>query len=273
MTEFVNTLAKKHTNKVFTESTDGKDEYLSSLSDDEWRQKFTTTENFDAAQKLLKFGDDKNMKKLSGAGLNTGKVNTTGSAPRPQIIHSVVGFCPNVPRFLMGAPACMNDVKRKIFKISKVINVFYNLSVSWKVKTTTIANTNAALVNALLALEMNGYRVNLYVGEYSKCKDEYFLCAVKIKDSATVLDKKKIAYPLVNPSFFRRHMFRALETSDVTEKGWSDNYGYPTGKEKANQVKAALKTKGINLDTYISFNDISYMSSQDILNTCFADHK
>ena len=266
VTEFVNSIKDKEVNPLFQGVE-------ASLYESKYYTKFSSTENFTHAQNLLKLGDTDNMKKLSAAGLNVGTVKSIGSAPRVQRYNSVVGFCPNVARYLQGAPDNMINVRRKIFKTSKVINVFFNISVCYKTNAKVIIQTNAAFVNALLALESKGYRVNLYAGESSCVKDEYFICAVKIKDSATFFDKKKIAYPLVNPSFLRRHMFRALETSGVTYKDWQNSYGYRTTKNDNKTIKTGLQKVGVKCDTIVSLTDIIGMSSQEILDTCFANRK
>lgn len=268
VTEFVNDLKNKPVNPIFTDCQ-------KSLSEESWYKDFTATDNFSVAQDLLKYGDTANMQKMSAAGLNVGTVKSTGSVPRAQRYNSVVGFCPNVPRYLQGAPANMINVRRKVFKTSKVVNVFFNLSVPGNTSANDIVDTNVAFVNALLALENKGYRVNLYAGKasFESGSGQMFLCAVKIKDSATFFDKKKIAYPLINPSFQRRHMFRALEVSEVTSSHWAHGYGYPaTGSDKE-EVNDALKQTGVNCDTVVCLSDILGWSSQDILNRCFSSRK
>ncbi len=266
VTEFVNDLKNKPVNPIFSGSEE-------SLSEDNYYKDFAGTESFAVAQDLLKYGDTDNMQKMSAAGLNVGSVKSIGSASRVQRYNNVVGFCPNVARYLQGAPDNMINIRRKIFKTSKVINVFFNLSVPGKTPASEIINTNVAFVNALLALESKGYRVNLYAGKSSFVRGQMFLCAVKIKDSATFFDKKKIAYPLVNPSFLRRHMFRALETSGVTSKNWAYGYGYATTKSDDEEVKDALKQVGVNCDTVVSLPDILGITSQDILDVYFANKK
>ena len=265
--DFVNDLKNKPVNPIFTDRQE-------SLSEESWYKDFAATDNFSVAQDLLKYGDTANMQKMSAAGLNVGSVKSTGPAPWTQRYNSVVGFCPNVPRYLQGAPANMINIRRKVFKTSsKVVNVFFILSVPGYTPANDIVETNVAFVNALLALENKGYRVNLYAGKASFQSGQMFLCAVKIKDSATFFDKKKIAYPLINPSFLRRHMFRALEVSEVTSSRWAYGYGYAaTGSDKE-EVKDALKQTGVNCDTVVCLSDILGLSSQNILDRCFSSHK
>ena len=42
-------------------------------------------------------------------------------------------------------------------------------------------------------------------------KSNYYYLLVRIKDSGKYLDTLRIAYPLVNPSFYRRHVFGYME--------------------------------------------------------------
>ena len=47
---------------------------------------------------------------------------------------------------------------------------------------------------------------------------------LKIKDSGQYIDLLKTAYPLINPSFLRRHDFRFLEITPGVP--YNSNYGY-----------------------------------------------
>ena len=74
-------------------------------------------------------------------------------------------------------------------------------------------------------MEKNGYRVNLYAYFCGGGKNKTLGTAIiKIKDSGKYLDTLRIAYPLVNPSFYRRHIFAYMER--LNGFGLNDSYGY-----------------------------------------------
>ena len=172
----------------------------------------------------------------------------------------------------MSLPKSMIANKRVIYKDSKVLSLVYNCSIDCTISAEEINKVSAELVNAVLGLEKKGYRINLYVGiitGYTKTirrKESGELCAmfVKIKDSGQYMDVKKMAYPLVNPSMLRRHYFRFVETAPgLTDYSWPRGYGRPI--RDRGEAEPVVKSSGINAKKVVSFYDLRYMKSADIM--------
>ena len=173
--------------------------------------KFTGTKSFEEAQELLKYGDKVNADKIA-ATIRKIKANGKGNATRNKLYNSPCGFMPIVPKVLAGDPQNMLAIKKQRYNSTKVINIAYNVAVDCTRTTEDLIETAAKVANVIASLEKNGYRVNLYA--YSCGRDlrfNYYSLLVKIKDSGKYLDTLRIAYALVNPSFYRRHVFCYME--------------------------------------------------------------
>lgn len=187
------------------------------------RTEFTGTESFEVADNLLKFGDKENADKIN-ATIRKIKANGKGNATRNSLYNSPCGFMPIVPKVLAGDPQNMLAIKKQRYNSTKVLNVAYNVSVDWTISKEDLIETAAKVANVIASLEKNGYRVNLYA--YScggGVRNTAYSLLIKVKDSGKYLDTLRIAYSLVNPSFFRRHVFGYLERLKVF--GLNDSYG------------------------------------------------
>ena len=172
---------------------------------------FTGTESFDVAQKLLKYGDKVNADKIA-ATIRKIKAQGKGNETRNKLYNSPCGFMPIVPKVLAGDPQNMLAIRKERYNSTKVLNVAYNVAVDCTRTTEDLIKTAAKVANVIASLEKNGYRVNLYAYACGRdLKNNYYSLLVKIKDSGKYLDTLRIAYPLVNPSFYRRHVFGYME--------------------------------------------------------------
>ena len=176
-----------------------------------YRTEFTGTESFEEAQNLLKCGDKENADKIA-ATIRKIKAQGKGTETRNKLYNSPCGFMPIVPKVLAGEPQNMMAIKKQRYNSTKVINIAYNVAVSCSITVNELTETAAKVANVIASLEKNGYRVNLYAYSCGRdLKHNYYSLLVKIKDSGKYLDTLRIAYPLVNPSFFRRHVFGYME--------------------------------------------------------------
>lgn len=176
-----------------------------------YNTEFTGTESFDVAQNLMKYGDKVNADKIA-ATIRKIKAQGKGNETRNKLYNSPCGFLPIVPKVLAGDPQNMLAIKKQTYKSTKVLNIAYNVAVSCSITTDDMIKTAAKVANVIASLEKNGYRVNLYAYACGRdLKDNYYSLLVKIKDSGKYLDTLRIAYPLVNPSFYRRHVFGYME--------------------------------------------------------------
>lgn len=187
-----------------------KDSEAESASD----TKFTGTENFAAADELLLKGYDAGVAALQNAIKNVKrnyKVVTTFK-------NDVFGVIPNIGAYLTGEPRnMMNITTRRVNSKSKVLNLVICVTVSGGVSSDTIVEVNGKILQNVIELERSGYNVNLYVVDLTKYKNhESTIIMVKLKSSNERLNLLKVSYPLVHPSFLRRHIFAVQERlSDI----------------------------------------------------------
>ena len=118
---------------------------------------------------------------------------------------------PIVPRVLAGVPENMLAIRKEEYNNTKVLNVIYNTTADHRVSTDAIIKTSASVASAIKTLEKNGYRVNLHVANFVYMNSTPVYIAVKIKDAGQYFDSLRVAYPLINPSFLRRHIFAVME--------------------------------------------------------------
>ena len=220
--------------------------------------RFTGTESFEEAQNLLKCGDKEKADKIT-ATIRKIKAQGKGTETRNKLYNSPCGFMPIVPKVLAGDPQNMLAIKKQSYKSTKVINIIYSMSCSGSVSAVEILNNSAKLVEVICQLEKNGYRVNLYTGDnaiFDQKAQTAFI--IKIKDSGKYLDPLKIAYPLVNPSFLRRHSFKWLETfNEFDARG---DYGKPM---YGDEFREFMKDKFRNA-VILSFYDICGKDTKEI---------
>ena len=176
--------------------------------------KFTGTASLAAADELLLKGYEAGVAALQNAIKKVKrnyKVVTT-------IKNDVCGFIPNVGAYLTGDPRnMMNITTRRVNSKSKVLNLVICVTVHGGVSSDTIIEVNGKILQNVIELERSGYNVNLYVVDLTTYKKHDSTCImVKIKSSNERLNLLKVSYPLVHPSFLRRHIFAVQERlSDI----------------------------------------------------------
>ena len=220
------------------------------------RNSFTGTASFDEADNLLKFGDDDNAKKIQSASINVKAQTTSRVSDKNRLYNSPCGFLPIVPRVLSGVPENMLAVRKEAYKNTKIINIVYNVTAGYSVEADEIIEVSAKVACAIKTLEKNGYRVNLYLACVCGVNNKTVCITVKTKDSGQYFDTLRAAYPLVNPSFLRRHLSAVLER--IKEIQLTPGYGKVLSDYDA-QEYFGKDSK------YLSFYKCRYMNAEDIL--------
>ena len=164
---------------------------------------------------------------------------------------------PIVPKVLAGDPQNMLAIKKQKYNSTKVLNIAYNTTIGYQTSAEEIIETAAKVANVIASLEKNGYRVNLYAFSCGKGKrDTVYSLLVKIKDSGKYLDTLRIAYPLINPSFLRRHILAYLERI----KGYGLYKGYSRVIKDDTEAKGYLPINA----SYLSFYNCKGKTEQQI---------
>ena len=162
--------------------------------------KWTGVESLDEACNLMRTGYQPTVDKMK-----TGiKANVQGQGKRISFFNDIVGYAPIVPLALLGVPSSMQNSYMKPIK-AKVLNIYYDMTASNGTKKEEIIEAGQKLLAAIMELEMQGYKFNLYAIQ-TYWEDSYkgadMLCT-KIKSSNTPLDLKRISFPLTHTAYFR----------------------------------------------------------------------
>ena len=217
-------------------------------------RRWSGTDSYTEANNLLKFGDKDSAAKLSKH-TKALMVKGSGMKKRPTVKPDVTGFYPLVGAVLSGDPMNMLMMNSKMRKHRRVVNILWNVSAPADISREQIIEQGARVLSLIEQLERQGYSVNLSAFLASmngvRQKKECMMCVVRIKDAAQRMCILKCAYPMVNPSFLRRHMLRYMERHpQVTQKGFVTGYGTPV-TEKYYQDEYKEITKGMKYDLVV----------------------
>lgn len=153
---------------------------------------------YDEAMELLKNGYQPTVDALRGVF----KANVTGEGKRFKFQNSPVGFAPIVPLALMGVPNSMLDMRMRPIK-AKVVDVYMDMTCKSGTKSKEIMDASKKVLSAVIELERQGYRFNLYsCTGYFDDKTGDVVC-VKVKSAEQPLDLKRVSFPMAHTAFFR----------------------------------------------------------------------
>lgn len=250
ISDFVNALNARQVDPFY------KDILISHKTGEE-RAAFTGTKSFEEADDLLMNGDLETAKKMNIKARNIKQAKGVKNT----ITRGPVGFVPNIPAYLSGNPNNMFSVRSQSYKSTKVINLIINNTVPYYVGGDELAEFGVNLLNVVAALESKGYRLNVYITDtsyFDKSKNTGVI-VVKIKDSGKPLNVTKVAYPLANPSFSRRHFRNWIEKNgNLKSKFYGAGLSYVESK--------AILSKHFSKFVYINTNDLYKDSEEDLLN-------
>ncbi|MDE6649155.1 MAG: hypothetical protein K2K45_04425 [Muribaculaceae bacterium] len=217
--------------------------------------KFYGSKNFEAANNMMLQGWSEGAARVQKY-MNAG---ATATAPKRVIYNSVVGFAPNVPNYLSGNPLNMINQKR-VKTPKKVVSIVYNCAVGYDIKAANIEKAAAALFNVVSGLEASGVRVELWCANFSYKDDEQINFALKIKSAGQPFNLLKMIYPIVHPSFNRRHCFAVTERAGV-ENDWGEYGQILLSVDKSIKACQALR---IPSDNVFSYYDLTGKTESEI---------
>lgn len=130
------------------------------------------------------------------------KAKMAGETKRIRFTTAPAGFAPVVPLALMGVPNSMLSMQMAPMK-AKVLDVYYDITAPNSRKPEEFIAAGRELLSSVVALERQGYRVNLYVTQSYYDNGSADMLIVKVKSADRLLDIKRCAFPVVHPSFLR----------------------------------------------------------------------
>lgn len=214
---------RKITDRAFHDMADGK------LGGKD--KKWCGVDSYEQALEYLEKGYQPVVDKLKFAI----RANISGQGKRISFHNDIVGCAPVVPLAIMGVPNAMVNSHMKQIK-AKVVDVYYDGVFGCGVSSEDIIKTGSKVIAAILQLEQQGYRFNLYQVQSYSDREDCDMMTVKLKDAAQPLDLKRISFPLTHTGFFRVIGF---DWYSKTPKGkYRPCYGHAIGYEDS--VKSKL---------------------------------
>lgn len=172
------------------------DRFTDMASADNWG--WRGCKSWEDALDMMRNGYQPTVEKLMGLL----KVSAMGNGKRITFQNNIVGYAPVVPLALKGVPNNMIDTRMKPIKC-KVLDVYYDMTVSCGVDSDDIIKNGQKLLGAMLELEAQGYAFNLYAIQPYSDGNSSDMLVVKIKSSSQPIDLKRISFPLTHTAFFR----------------------------------------------------------------------
>jgi len=183
--------------------------------------------SWEQACELMSTGYQPTVDKLKSV-----ECNLSGIDKRTKRVKDVVGYQPIVPLAIMGVPKNMTRAIKKPIK-TKVINIYYDMTANCNITADQILKAGQEILSAILELEMQGYRFNLYsVQTYHNgygTNGSSDMLVVKIKSANSPLDIKRMSFPLTHPGFFRVVGFDWY--SRVPGGKYRDSYGHELSRD------------------------------------------
>lgn len=254
-------LEKCETQKAFTPEHGSR-----KIADTRRSLNFYGTKTYEESDDFLKYGDTKLAKMLQAELLDVQKTETETEITQ-SLELDVCGFFPDVAAYLSGDPCNMVSLVDTFADKEKVINIIWQNDAHSGINAKDIQTCAARVINVILGLEKNGYKVNLYYG-YSTESDngDYVGALIKIKNSDEYIDTLRMAYPLVSASMKRRHMFSYLEKTPNVPQCYSYDYGTPV------KITKAFSTE-IDGMKVINYNDFYNKSCEEIKDYILGQNK
>lgn len=191
-------------------------------------------DSYEQALQFLEEGYQPTVEKLK-AGI---KSNLQGTGKRISFHNDIVGYAPIVPLAILGVPNSMINSRMKPIK-AKVIDVYYSSTAHCGISSEDIIKAGTKMLSAIIELEQQGYRFNLYaVQDYYGDKKCYML-KVKVKDAMQPIDLKRISFPLTHTGFFRVIGFDWYSKCPEAKHIWG--YGHSIERDYGNKIQDAMK--------------------------------
>lgn len=158
---------------------------------------FHGVDSYAEAMELMEKGYQANVEKLDNF-----DSDLRGIEKRITFANDIVGYAPVVPLAIMGVPNCMMNSHQKPIK-AKVLNVYYDMTASCGTSPEQLVKAGQKILSAVMQLEMQGYKFNLYTTQTYADTRGCDMIAVKVKGSNEPLNIKRMSFAIAHPAFFR----------------------------------------------------------------------
>lgn len=170
--------------------------------------RFAGVYSIDEARELFEYGDADAAAKIRAEG----DFMLPAQDHKPLLRTAVCGCLPCVPNYLRGVPNQMYQIKSNTRR-KPVVDIYVEATIYDGINEQKLAQKCAALANAIAAVELTGYRVNLYA--VCACENSSNQCGVcvNLKQADAPLNLLNIAFPLTNKAFCRAVFLRWVDVN------------------------------------------------------------
>ena len=182
---------------------------------------FYKTHSLEEAKELCRYGDYKKFDKLVELKSTLEKYIKMSNKKSKQYNY-YVGYAPDVKAYLEGNPLSMLDRQNPK---RKHIDIYYNSAILSDVSAEQIFNRGAITLCIIEILENMGFSVGLNIFTMSWENNQIHYAKFNLKKENERLNIQKLFFPMCNPSFLRRLVFRLREETPDIEYSWTDGYG------------------------------------------------
>jgi hypothetical protein len=168
---------------------------------------------------------------------------------------------------LKGHPKAMiSYTKQERTEKRNTIHVVFNNCGTSDVSGDTLLKCGLTVLKMALVLDKSNIRTKIdVVPKMSYVRiggNSCYGCTVTIKDYRQPFNFSKMAYPIANPAFFRRHGFNYLEKTQGISSSWRSGYGCSLAMCSEEKKANYLKFAGL-ADNNVVYIDILDCSSAD----------
>lgn len=205
----------------YLDNTPVRSDIFKALSSETGDYDFCQTRSLEQAKEFCKYGYHKDFEKLKELKYKLERYIKLSKLKSKQYNY-YVGYAPDVKAYLEGNPLSMlnkENPKRKH------IDIYYNAAILGGVSTEEIFNRGAITLCLVEILENLGFSVDLNVFTMSYSENQVHYAKFNLKRSGERLNIQKLYFPLCNPSFLRRLVFRLREETPDIKYYWTDGYG------------------------------------------------
>lgn len=167
---------------------------------------------------------------------------TPGMSKKYNVTKSYTGSRISNTSYIMGNPKCYS--KREKIIVPKFIKMSINLAYNCNHDKNQVYFRSIIISNLVKALEESGYSVNVDTFALLEEDDEMMKISIQMKSHNGKLHMSDLYKMTCNVEFFRRIIFRVMETLDVHNLSWEDGYGR-TCNEELTRATLGLKKDDI----------------------------
>lgn len=186
--------------------------------------------SFKEADRILRSGGywKEGHKNLQRAVFEFEQAMNMGLGPSTEL--DVAGFAPDVSEFLKGSPTCMvNESDDGLVTAQRpIVKVGINTAIMCNVDAEYPLNRGAAIITLIDYLESMGQRCEIWslmrLSTHHKDEPPLYVDTL-IKPAHLPWDPGSFAFSLIHPAWFRRIMFRVIESRHEWPKSGGFGYG------------------------------------------------